>query len=102
MPEICRFFGIIVKMFFGDHSPPHFHAYYGEHEALIDIHNLSIFAGRLPPRAIGLVIELFAYVLMNNRYHLLLHTPRANLSRAMQWFDSAGFEPFHKSARSLG
>jgi len=57
MPEICRFFGIVVKMFFGDHSPPHFHAYYGEHEALIDIHNLSIFAGRLPPRAIGLVME---------------------------------------------
>jgi hypothetical protein len=57
MPEICRFFGIVVKMFFGDHSPPHFHTYYGEHEALIDIHNLSIFAGRLPPRAIGLVME---------------------------------------------
>ena len=57
MPEICRFFGIVVKMFFDDHNPPHFHAYYGEHEALIDIHNLSIFAGRLPPRAIGLVME---------------------------------------------
>jgi len=57
MPEICRFFGIVVKMFFGDHSPPHFHAYYGDHEALIDIRNLSIFAGRLPPRAIGLVME---------------------------------------------
>jgi putative transposase len=47
-------------------------------------------------------IELFAYVLMNNHYHLLLHTPRANLFRAMQWFDSAGFEPIHRSARSLG
>jgi hypothetical protein len=47
-------------------------------------------------------IELFAYVSMNIRYHLLLHTPRANLSRAMQWFDSSGFEPIHKSARSLG
>jgi hypothetical protein len=44
-------------MFFEDHNPPHFHAYYAEHEALIDIHNLSIFAGRLPPRVIGLVIE---------------------------------------------
>jgi REP element-mobilizing transposase RayT len=44
-------------------------------------------------------IELFAYVLMNNRYHLL-HTPRANLSKAMQWFDRSGFEPIHKSAKS--
>jgi hypothetical protein len=47
-------------------------------------------------------IESFAYMLTNNHYHLLLHTPRANLSRAMQWFDSEGFEPIHKSARSLG
>ena len=41
-------------------------------------------------------IELFDYVMMNNHYHPLLHTPRANLSRAMQWLDSAGFEPIHK------
>ena len=57
MPEISRFFGIVIKMFFDDHNPPHFHAEYGELEALIEIHNLSIFAGRLPPRVMGLVIE---------------------------------------------
>ena len=57
MPEISRFFGIVIKMFFNDHNPPHFHALYGEHEALLDIHHLSIFAGSLPPRALGLVIE---------------------------------------------
>jgi hypothetical protein len=57
MPEICRFLGIIIKMFHEDHSPPHFHAEYSGNIALIDIRNLSIFAGRLPPRAKGLVIE---------------------------------------------
>lgn len=41
MPEISRFFGIIVRMFFSDHEPPHFHAVYGEDEALIEIETLA-------------------------------------------------------------
>jgi len=57
MPEISRFFGIVIKMFFEDHSPPHFHAKYGEEEALIEIRNLSLFSGRLSPRVLGLVVE---------------------------------------------
>jgi hypothetical protein len=57
MPEISRFLGIVIRMFFDDHNPPHFHAEYGEAEALVDIRTLSVFAGRLPPRAMGLVIE---------------------------------------------
>ena len=57
MPEICRFFGIVIKMYFGDHLPPHFHAEYGEHQAIIDIRNLMVIGGSLPPRALGLVIE---------------------------------------------
>ena len=57
MPEISRFFGIVIKMFFDDHNPPHFHAEYDGDVALIDIRNLSVFSGRLPPRVIGLVIE---------------------------------------------
>ena len=57
MPEISRFFGIIIKMFFDDHNPPHFHAEYGSDLALIDIRNLSVFSGRLSPRVMGLVIE---------------------------------------------
>lgn len=57
MPEISRFFGIIIKMFFDDHNPPHFHAEYGDSEALIDIRSLSVFAGRLPPRVMGLIVE---------------------------------------------
>jgi len=57
MPEICRFFGIVIKMFFDDHNPPHFYAEYSGDVALIDIGNLSVFSGRLPPRVMGLVIE---------------------------------------------
>ncbi len=57
MPEISRFLGIVIKMFFDDHNPPHFHAEYGERSGLIDIRNLSLFSGSLPPRVLGLVIE---------------------------------------------
>ncbi len=57
MPEISRFFGIAIKMFFDEHNPPHFHAEYGEHRSLVDIRSLSAFAGSLPPRVMGLVIE---------------------------------------------
>jgi len=57
MPEISRFFGIIIAMFYNEHNPPHFHARYGEHKVEIDIQTLSVLAGRLPPRAMGLVID---------------------------------------------
>ena len=57
MPEISRFFGIVIKMFWDDHDPPHFHAFYAGEEALIDINSLSLFAGHLSPRALGLAVE---------------------------------------------
>ena len=57
MPEISRFFGIVIRMFYNDHAPPHFHAEYGEHEALIEIESLEIYAGVLPSRALSLVRE---------------------------------------------
>jgi hypothetical protein len=57
VPEISRFFGIIVTMYFGDHPPPHFHARYGRSKALIEIASLGLLAGHLPPRALGLVTE---------------------------------------------
>ena len=47
MPEISRFVGIVIKMYWDDHNPPHFHAFYAGEQALIDINMLSIFAGRL-------------------------------------------------------
>ena len=57
MPEICRFYGIVIKMFYADHPPPHFHVEYGEHEALITIADAEVFAGRLPARALSMVKE---------------------------------------------
>lgn len=56
MPEICRFYGII-RMYFADHPPPHFHAEYGEYEALVVIEGPRMFAGNLPARAWNLVRE---------------------------------------------
>src|SRR5439155_13013757 len=57
MPEISRFFGIVIRMFFNDHDPPHFHAAYGEHEALVEIESLAVYSGELPRRALQLVLE---------------------------------------------
>ena len=57
MPEVTRFFGIVIRMYYRDHSPAHFHAEYGEWEALIEIETLSILRGGLPRRAMALVLE---------------------------------------------
>jgi hypothetical protein len=57
MPEISRFYGIIIRMFYDDHNPPHFHAVYGNGEAWININTLAVFYGNLPSRALGMVIE---------------------------------------------
>ena len=57
MPEVTRFYGIIIKVFFGDHPPPHFHAIYGEYNALISIESLEIIEGDLPNRAQKMVID---------------------------------------------
>ena len=57
MPELSRFYGIIIQMYFDDHPPPHFHAQYGSYKAVIDVATLAVIAGRLPPRAMGLVVE---------------------------------------------
>lgn len=57
MPEIARFYGIVIKLFFGDHPPPHFHAVYGEHVGLFSIDTLEMIEGDLPVRAKRLVNE---------------------------------------------
>lgn len=59
MPEISRFFGIIIRMFFvsADHNPPHFHAYYGDESAVFAIDTLEVLKGKLPPRVKGMVTE---------------------------------------------
>ncbi len=57
MPEISRFFGIIIRMYFDDHDPPHFHAIYSGAEAQISIDPIQILEGSIPNRAASMVIE---------------------------------------------
>jgi hypothetical protein len=57
MPTISAFYGILIRMFFNDHAPPHFHARYGEFEATIDIGTLEVLEGKLPQRALILTLE---------------------------------------------
>ena len=57
MPEITRFYGIVIKLFFGDHPPPHFHAVYGEYVGVFNINTLEMIEGDLPKRAKQLVVE---------------------------------------------
>jgi hypothetical protein len=57
MPEISRFFGIIVRMFYHDHAPPHFHVVYGKAEAQIGISPIRVLHGQLPRRALSMVFE---------------------------------------------
>jgi hypothetical protein len=59
MPEISRFLGIVIAMFYNEHAPPHFHARYGEHEATIRIED-GVVEGDLPKRARAHVIEWYA------------------------------------------
>lgn len=57
MPEISRFFGIIVAIFYEDHPPAHFHVRYGSQQAIVAIDTLQVIEGRLSPRVSGLVLE---------------------------------------------
>ena len=57
MPEVSRFYGIVIKIFYDDHNPPHFHAEYGEYEVLVSINTLALIGGRLPARALGMATE---------------------------------------------
>lgn len=57
MPEISRFFGIIISMYFDEHNPPHFHARYGKDYVAIEIGSMRVIEGKVSPRVLGLVIE---------------------------------------------
>ena len=56
MPEISRFLGIVVRMYYRDRAPPHFHASYGEFRIVVRIES-GILEGRFPPRALRHVLE---------------------------------------------
>lgn len=55
MPQLSAFYGIVIYMYWRDHPPAHFHAVYGDHEALIVIADGRIYAGSLPPRALRMI-----------------------------------------------
>jgi len=57
MPTISSFYGIMIQMFFNDHAPPHFHVKYGEHKAVVNVATLEVMQGRLPQRALAMVLE---------------------------------------------
>ncbi|MEX0777976.1 MAG: DUF4160 domain-containing protein [Phycisphaeraceae bacterium] len=57
MPEISRFFGIVIQMYFDEHGPPHFHARYSGMSASISIDPIEVMNGTLPPRAESMVLE---------------------------------------------
>jgi len=69
MPEICLFYGIRVTMNYDDHNPPHFHASYGDRDALINIQESNVISGALPARQLKLVLawcEIHKDELMQN------------------------------------
>lgn len=57
MPEISRFFGIVIRMYFDDHAPPHFHASYGGLKAQLRIAPVGVIGGHLSPRSLALIVE---------------------------------------------
>ena len=59
MPEISRFLGIVIYMYYREHAPAHFHAEYGEYEIIVDIES-GVVTGKFPRRALNMVLEWYA------------------------------------------
>ena len=78
MPEISRFFGVIIRMYFDEHEPPHFHAIYGDDEAQVGIDPIHVLRGELSSRAVSMVVEwaaLHQRELMDNWQRLRADQP---------------------------
>jgi len=80
MPQISYFLGIVIRMFYRDHNPPHFHAVYGNFEAIIDIERNELISGYLPPRVFGLVTEWAAL----NQKELMENWERARRQESLK------------------
>ena len=65
MPELCRFLGIVIYMYYRDHAPPHFHAEYAEFEITVEIES-GVVTGKFPRRALNLVMEWYFYIRQNS------------------------------------
>lgn len=57
MPEISRFYGLVIHMYAQEHSPPHFHVRCGEYTAAIRLAPTGLLAGQLPPKALAMAVE---------------------------------------------
>jgi hypothetical protein len=77
VPEISRFFGIVIRMFFDDHPPPHLHAQYGERSALVALQPIAVIESDLPARAASMVLEWTAL----HQQELLENWERLHTSR---------------------
>jgi hypothetical protein len=84
MPRISYFFGIVIRMYYDEHSPPHFHAEYGDNEAVYEIATLEIMRGKIPRRCHAMVVEWAT-----------LHRPEllANWERVLQQVPLVEIEP---------
>ena len=83
MPRLSEFYGIVIYMYWGDHTPPHFHAIYGEHEALVRIEDGACLRGGLP-RTAGRLVGQWASL---HRAELLANWQRAQAAEALVSID---------------
>lgn len=78
MPEISRFFGIVIAMYYKEHGIPHFHAKYAGQTGVFSIQDLKLIEGRLPRRVVAMILE-WAFEhrveLMDNWERVLEQTP---------------------------
>ena len=80
MPEISRFFGILISINYNDHAPPHFHVRYAGQQAALRIADLALMAGSLTPRALALTVEWAA----QHQQELLADWELARLGQPLQ------------------
>lgn len=79
MPEISRFLGIVIYMYYRDHAPPHFHAEYGDYEITVEIES-GVVTGKFPRRALSAVLEWY----IEHKEELLENWRRAEQRRPLQ------------------
>jgi len=85
LPKIAEFYGIAIYMYYRDHGVPHFHAIYGDHEAVIAIQGFRVLEGQLPRRALALVRAWANYMTMNFKGIGNWRGPTGRCSRLRPW-----------------
>ena len=96
MPEISRFYGIIIRMHFNEHGVPHFHAHYGKQRASIEILTLQLIEGEIPKRALAHVLEwAFEHrkrIELTKDLSLWLAPPEYVIIRKLEFYREGGSE----------